>query len=173
MGDVEKDAVANPTNIPNGVSSSPTQRYRRFSLTRERSQRSQRTLSRSRSRRYSDADLSEALDGHSLRHSLSRVYSQQHPTVSDAGSLASIDRPPSISSKTDLPLPPSKVYRPFSPHVLALLFPASIFGVLARLGIQALVGYDGRAVFPLAWVQAAGCFVMGIGLGCKEPFGQL
>ncbi|KAH8099974.1 CrcB-like protein-domain-containing protein [Cristinia sonorae] len=92
--------------------------------------------------------------------------------VSNAESLASIDRPPSVDSITHCPLPASKVYHPFSPHVLALLFPASIFGVLARLGLQALVGYDGRAIFPLAWIQGAGCLVMGIGLGMKEPFGQ-
>lgn len=104
----------------------------------------------------------------SLTHAIS-----QHPNISNATSLASIDRPPSVSSKTHLPLPAAKVYHPFSPHVLALLLPASIFGVLTRLGLQALVGYDGRAIFPLAWVQAVGCFVMGVGLGVKEPFGQL
>lgn len=116
----------------------------------------------------------QSLDGHPLhRHtSLTRVISTR-PTISDATSLASIDRPPSISAKTELPLPPAKVYHPFSPHVLALLFPASIFGVLTRLGIQALVGYDGKSIFALAWVQAVGCFVMGIGLGIKDPLGQL
>jgi len=103
--------------------------------------------------------------------SLYRAISQ-HSTVTNATSLASIDRPPSVSSKTHLPLSPAKVYRPFSPHVVALLLPASIFGVLARLGIQAVTSYDGRAVFSLAWVQAAGCLIMGIGLGMKEPFGQ-
>ncbi|KIJ70027.1 hypothetical protein HYDPIDRAFT_171942 [Hydnomerulius pinastri MD-312] len=50
--------------------------------------------------------------------------------------------------------------------------PASIFGVLARLGLQALVTYSGESIFPLAYVQATGCFIMGIGLGMKTPFGR-
>jgi protein CrcB len=50
--------------------------------------------------------------------------------------------------------------------------PASVFGVLARLGLQALVTYDGQSIFPLAYVQAIGCFIMGLGLGMKEPFGR-
>ncbi|EGO01949.1 hypothetical protein SERLA73DRAFT_120601 [Serpula lacrymans var. lacrymans S7.3] len=50
--------------------------------------------------------------------------------------------------------------------------PASIFGVLARLGLQALVTYDGQSVFPLAYIQATGCFIMGVGLALKEPFGR-
>jgi CrcB protein len=54
-----------------------------------------------------------------------------------------------------------------------LLMPASILGVLARLGLQALVTYDGQCVFPLAYVQATGCFIMGLGLGLKEPLGNL
>ncbi|CAL1706778.1 unnamed protein product [Somion occarium] len=47
--------------------------------------------------------------------------------------------------------------------------PASIFGVLARLGIQALAGYDGKSIFPLAWVQVMGCVIMGFGVGIKDP----
>ncbi|KAI0774226.1 CrcB-like protein-domain-containing protein [Fomes fomentarius] len=90
----------------------------------------------------------------------------EHESVSDAEELASIDRPPSEK------LPPSKTYRPLSFPVLALLMPASIFGVLARLGLQAITTYDGRSIFPLAWIQAAGCLVMGFALGMKEPFGR-
>ncbi|OSD04198.1 hypothetical protein PYCCODRAFT_1407848 [Trametes coccinea BRFM310] len=91
-----------------------------------------------------------------------------HTSVSDAASLASIDRPPSEEEK----LPPSKIYHPLSFPVLALLMPASIFGVLARLGLQAITTFDGRSIFPLAWVQAAGCLIMGFALGMKEPFGR-
>lgn len=94
---------------------------------------------------------------------------ERHESVQDAASLASIDRPPSAEEK----LPPSKIYPPLSPHVLALLAPASIFGVLARLGLQALTGYDGASIFPLAWVQFMGCLVMGFGLGIREPAGRL
>ncbi|KAI0327134.1 hypothetical protein GY45DRAFT_1167291 [Cubamyces sp. BRFM 1775] len=91
-----------------------------------------------------------------------------HSSVGDAESLASIDRPPSELEK----LPPSKIYHPLSFPVLALLMPASIFGVLARLGLQAITTYDGRSIFPLAWVQAAGCLIIGFALGMKEPFGR-
>jgi fluoride exporter len=80
----------------------------------------------------------------------------------------SIDNPPITKDA-----PPSKVYHPFSPSVLALLMPASILGVLARLGLQALATYDGRSIYPLAYVQAVGCLVMGFGLALKEPFGRL
>lgn len=92
-----------------------------------------------------------------------------HRTVATADSLASIDRPPDELED----LPPVKIYRPYSIHVLALLMPASIFGVLARLGLQALVTYDGHSIFPLAYVQATGCFIMGIALGTKASFGNL
>ncbi|KAF8341444.1 uncharacterized protein EI90DRAFT_3143730 [Cantharellus anzutake] len=36
-----------------------------------------------------------------------------------------------------------------------------MFGTLARLGLDALTSYEGQSVFPLAWVQATGCLVMG------------
>ena len=91
----------------------------------------------------------------------------RHETIEDAESLASIDRPPEED------LPPAKVYHPGSPHVLALLAPASIFGVLARLGLLALTTYEGQSIFPLAYVQALGCLVMGFGLGLKSPLGRL
>jgi CrcB protein len=90
-----------------------------------------------------------------------------HRTIDDVESLASIDQPPESH------LQPSKVYRPFSVHVLALLAPASILGVLGRLGLQALMHYDGQSIFPLAYVQAIGCLFMGLGLGLKLPLGQL
>lgn len=87
--------------------------------------------------------------------------------MEDARSLAAVDRPPTDEK------PPAKVYHPLSPFVLTLLMPASIFGALARVGLSALVSYDGRAIFPLAWIQAAGCLIMGFGLEIKEPLGQL
>jgi fluoride ion exporter CrcB/FEX len=51
--------------------------------------------------------------------------------------------------------------------------PSSVFGALARLGIDALVNYDGAAIFPLAWVQATGCFIMGIAVALKGQIGDL
>ncbi|KAF8913957.1 CrcB-like protein-domain-containing protein [Gymnopilus junonius] len=50
--------------------------------------------------------------------------------------------------------------------------PASVFGVLARLGMVALMTYGGDSVFPLAYAQALGCLVMGFALRLKEPIGQ-
>ncbi|CAG7848520.1 SubName: Full=Uncharacterized protein {ECO:0000313/EMBL:CCA66575.1} [Serendipita indica DSM 11827] len=47
-------------------------------------------------------------------------------------------------------------------EAIFLLAPFSIFGLLARLGIAALARYPNDAIFELAWVQAAGCLVMGI-----------
>jgi CrcB protein len=108
------------------------------------------------------------LEGSSRRSDVGSVIAH-HETLDQANSLASIDRPPSEAEE----LPPAKIYRPLSIHVLALLMPASIFGVLARLGLQALTTYDGQSIFPLAYVQATGCFIMGIGLGMKTPFGNL
>ncbi|KAJ8587424.1 hypothetical protein M405DRAFT_821614 [Rhizopogon salebrosus TDB-379] len=107
------------------------------------------------------------LEGSSWRSDVGSVIAH-HETLDQANSLASIDRPPSEAEE----LPPAKIYRPLSIHVLALLMPASIFGVLARLGLQALTTYDGQSIFPLAYVQATGCFIMGIGLGMKAPFGN-
>lgn len=65
---------------------------------------------------------------------------------------------------------PSRVYHPLSPAVVALLMPASVFGVLARLGLQALGTYDGRSIFPLAYPQGVGCLIMGIALPLKDNF---
>jgi len=67
---------------------------------------------------------------------------------------------------------PPRVYHPFSPSVIALLMPASVFGVLARLGLQALGSYDGKSIFPLAYPQAVGCLIIGLALPLKETFGD-
>lgn len=99
-----------------------------------------------------------------LEHEFERQATRQ-----DARSVISEDMPPGEEDK----LPPAKIYHPFSPHVIALLMPASILGALARVGLLALTTYDGREIFPLAWVQAAGCLVMGFALGMREPIGQL
>ncbi|KAJ3856347.1 CrcB-like protein-domain-containing protein [Lentinula lateritia] len=100
-----------------------------------------------------------------------------HTSVHDIGSevsIASVDQPPPSrqSSHHDHELHRSRTYHPFAPHVLILLMPASIFGVLARLGLVALTTYNGQSIFPLAYVQGLGCFVMGLGLELKEPLGN-
>lgn len=80
-----------------------------------------------------------------------------------------VDRPPA----TEEGLRPSKVYAPLSFPVIVLLMPAAVFGVLARLGLVALMTFEGESVFPLAYAQAMGCLIMGMGLRMKEPIGQL
>jgi len=95
----------------------------------------------------------------------------RHEVFENAQSLAPIDRPPTHDQQESLP--PPKVFHPWSLAVVALLMPASVFGVLARLGLQALVTYDGSSIFPLAYVQAIGCLIMGIALRLKDPLGDL
>jgi hypothetical protein len=86
--------------------------------------------------------------------------------MADPRSLASVDR---LSTGSNVMIQaPSSAYHPFSPAVVALLMPTSIFGVLARLGLQALATYDGKAIFPLAYPQAVGCLIMGIALPLKD-----
>ena len=84
-------------------------------------------------------------------------------------SVADISLPP---AEEELKVP-NQVYSPFSAEVISLLMPGSVFGALARLGIEGLVTYDGQAIFPLAWVQAAGCFVMGFAVSLKTEIGDL
>ncbi|KAF9075747.1 CrcB-like protein-domain-containing protein [Rhodocollybia butyracea] len=108
-----------------------------------------------------------------------RYPRQVHTSIHNVGSdvsLDSIDVPPPIrrtSTHHDHQLPRSATYHPLAPHVLLLLIPASIFGLLARLGIEALTTYNDQSIFSLAYVQGLGCFVMGFGLEMKEPMSKL
>ena len=70
-------------------------------------------------------------------------------------------------------IPLSKIYGPLSFPVIALLMAPAVFGVLARLGLVALATYNGESVFPLAYVQALGCLIMGFCLRLKEPLYKL
>ncbi|KZT20396.1 hypothetical protein NEOLEDRAFT_1140852 [Neolentinus lepideus HHB14362 ss-1] len=90
----------------------------------------------------------------------------RHNSIESAEHLQ-VDRPPAEAS-----LQRSKVYYPLSPHVLALLMPASVLGVLARLGLDALSTYNGQKIFSLAYTQAVGCFIMGFSLEFKESLGR-
>ncbi|GJJ07616.1 hypothetical protein Clacol_001820 [Clathrus columnatus] len=67
------------------------------------------------------------------------------------------------------PPSPSVIYHTFSIHILSLLMAFSVLGTLARLGLRALATYPNQSIFPLAWVQAVGCLVMGFALGIREP----
>lgn len=94
----------------------------------------------------------------------------RHQSRAEGKSLASIERPPVGPDPVTQDLP--RVYHPFSPAVVALLMPASVFGVLARLGLQALGTYDGNSIFPLAYAQGFGCLIMGIALPLKDAIGD-
>jgi CrcB protein len=91
---------------------------------------------------------------------------QESTDVADARSLASIELP----ATNVVPLVrAAKTFHPFSLSMIAPLMPASILGLLARLGLDALTIYDGRSIFPLAYPQALGCLIMGICLPLKDP----
>ncbi len=77
-------------------------------------------------------------------------------------SLIMDDQRPQDSSKREEErvLPPRTIH-PFSPEVLAPLLPSAMFGLLARLGLEALATYNGQSIFPLAYPQAVGCLIMG------------
>jgi len=79
-----------------------------------------------------------------------------------------IDRPPD----EDQDIRKSKVYRPYDLPVLLILAPASILGVLCRLGLVALTTFEGSSVFALGYVNALGCLIMGFGLSMKGPLGE-
>lgn len=79
-----------------------------------------------------------------------------------------IDQPPDEREG----LPPRHVYSPYHLSILLILAPASILGVLARLGLVALTSFPGQSVYSLLYVQGVGCFVMGIGLKLKGPLGD-
>ena len=110
---------------------------------------------------------------------------QERMRLDDAESLYSVNVPPTaaeveLGEKTPPPEETKlgeevkpKTYPPFGFEVLSSLVPGSLFGVLARLGLLAITTYDGQAIFSLAWVQAAGCFVMGLALGLRDQIGAL
>lgn len=81
-----------------------------------------------------------------------------------------------VDGLTIIPTPPpapAPKYHTFSIHILSLLMAFSVLGTLARLGLHALASYPGQSIFPLAWVQAVGCLVMGFTLGIREPLTKL
>lgn len=94
---------------------------------------------------------------------------KQEPQVYDITEAETVERPPG----SDDSIPSSKTYSPLSFPVIALLMPASVFGVLARLGLVALMDYDGHSVFPLAYPQAVGCLIMGFAICLKKTIGEL
>ncbi|CED84298.1 Putative fluoride ion transporter CrcB [Phaffia rhodozyma] len=76
-----------------------------------------------------------------------------------------------IHEKNPQAKPPSQPSPPlgfFDVNTLSFFIIFSLFGTLARLGLNALFSYDGQSVFPLLWAQGVGCFIMGLILGRKE-----
>ena len=94
------------------------------------------------------------------------------PTEPEAGLPSPNERTTELREPV-VPDGPTIQYHPLSFHVICSLMASSVLGALARLGIQALTTYDGQAIFPLAWVQAAGCLVMGIAIGLRPPITAL
>lgn len=144
---------------------------------RSRSRSLSRSLSRKRTR---DTEHGGRPGTHRTRTSeIADAVSppREDTAIEDAESLASISAPPSSAQvaegSAETAGPPAPVYAPFAPQVVASLMAASVFGVLTRLGLLAITTYDGRAIFPLAWVQAAGCLAMGFALGTKDQIGAL
>ncbi|EJD01122.1 uncharacterized protein FOMMEDRAFT_158255 [Fomitiporia mediterranea MF3/22] len=102
---------------------------------------------------------------------------QERGRFEDAESLFNIPQPPDeaevaegAATSPDQSEKP-KVYPPLAYPVITSLIPGSIFGVLARLGILAITGYDQHSIFPLAWVQGTGCLIMGFALGLRDQIG--
>lgn len=96
------------------------------------------------------------------------MQAQQVEDEEETYDAEAIDRPPD----EDQGLRQPKVYRPYDLPILLILAPASILGVLCRLGLQALTTFEGSSVFALGYVNALGCLVMGFGLSIKGPLGQ-
>ena len=102
---------------------------------------------------------------------------QEQQRFQDAESLFSISQPPDEAeveegaASTPTKEHEPKVYKPMAFAVITSLIPGSIFGVLARLGLLAITNYQERSIFPLAWVQATGCLIMGFALGLRDQIG--
>lgn len=131
-----------------------------------------RRVSTSRSRRSGRTILPASSDSHLEELSPERV--ERPDEVAEEEGLEPEETPvgPSTPETQKTPSKP-KLIAPFDFRMVALIMPMSIFGLLARLGLQALATYPGQSIFALAWVQAAGCFVMGALLGLREPISLL
>ncbi|GAA5825447.1 hypothetical protein JCM11251_006987 [Rhodosporidiobolus azoricus] len=84
-----------------------------------------------------------------------RNEDQEDPPHENVGSVA-----PSASSTANPPPLVKSVYPLL--ETCSLLTFATIWGVLARLGLIWIGGFGEREVFPLIWAQMAGCAVMGL-----------
>ncbi|GAA5999157.1 FluC/FEX family fluoride channel [Rhodotorula paludigena] len=94
-------------------------------------------------------------------------------TEENQGPRLNIDEPPLETGASPFraetaKVPPDTVTSAYAPthptlSTCSLLIFATIWGVLARLGLEWIGGFAaGRAVFALVWAQVVGSFVMGI-----------
>lgn len=144
-----------------------------------------RSQSRSRSRSFGERRQSREDESYTPEQKANVIANaiesplQERERFVDAESLFSVSQPPDEAEveegavSTPSQKEPPKVYPPFAYPVIISLIPGSIFGVLARLGLLALTNYEDHSIFPLAWVQGAGCLVMGFALGLREQIGAL
>ena len=77
-----------------------------------------------------------------------------------APATTSAPGPGPASASASVPKPTSGVLEHLSTAGLVIFF--SLWGTLAREGLVALFSYGGASIFPLAWAQGVGCFVMGV-----------
>lgn len=103
---------------------------------------------------------------------------QQQPVEEDDDDTAAIDEAidePALE-RGDSSLPPSHAAYPSTPPSLvlfqistySLLVFITIWGVLARLGLEWIGTFAEGQVFNLIWAQIAGCFVMGFVVDRKK-----
>jgi hypothetical protein len=144
--------------------------------------------------RGSDIEMAEAASLSNLHEANRHIHTPFSEDASDMSRVEALEESPNPQASVGLrerstwistpelrPEPytvkPAKpqpvVYHPYSIHVFALLMSFSVFGTLARLGIHALATYNGQSIFPLAWVQAVGCGIMGFAVGLRDPITRL
>lgn len=81
------------------------------------------------------------------------------------GSTPPVDLCPGAAPDQPPPKPPPDRPGPQALHLAAtcsLLVFATLWGTLARLGLQWLGGFARRATFASVWAQVVGCFLMGL-----------
>lgn len=103
---------------------------------------------------------------------------EQQPVEEDDDDTAAVDEAidePALE-RGEVSPPPIRTTRPPASHssvllqmsTYSLLIFITIWGVLARLGLEWIGTFAEGQVFPLIWAQIAGCFVMGFVVDRKK-----
>ncbi|KAK4050954.1 hypothetical protein OIV83_003083 [Microbotryomycetes sp. JL201] len=94
---------------------------------------------------------------------------RQEPTVASERSSPEHSPPLRSNDATRLPSEPKHVQHPpprqdqaVTAATMSLLVFATIWGVLARLGLEWIGSFGQSEVFPLVWAQIIGCLIMGL-----------